>query len=183
MPPPCPPSRRRAGQGGGVGQASARSGQEPGFLMPLATGAAGLLLLLGLTLQAMALQERAQVSAQERLQRENDLLVSAAHQLLTALNRSHGCLLVLPLERWETDGAVCATPQALAALRRAEVWRVPVRLLGWRPATDGLSADLELVLEAGDSRAARRGRFAAQLTGDPPQAVDLRARVPGGSLP
>jgi hypothetical protein len=151
--------------------------------MPLATGAAGLLLLLGLTLQAMALQERAQVSAQERQRREEDLLASAAHQLLTALNRSHGCLLVLPLEHWEANGAVCASPQALASLRRVEVWTVPVRLLAWRPATDGLSADLELELEAGESRAARRGRFAARLTGGPPQAVDLRVRVPGGSLP
>jgi hypothetical protein len=165
--------------------ALARSGyrRDPAYLLPLATAAAGLLLLIGLSLQAMALQERAQVSALERLRREEDLLASAAHQLLASLNGIHPCLLALPLARWETDGAACASPQAAQALRRLEIWAVPVRLLAWRPGPDGLNAELELVLEAGEGRAPRRGQFGVRLAGSPPQASDLRARNLGGPLP
>jgi hypothetical protein len=184
---PAPPERsrllRRWVPPRGPRPSRSRVGQEPAYLMPLATGAAGLLLLLGLTLQAMALQERVQVSAQERLRREEDLLASAAHQLLAALNSTHRCLLHLPLARWESDGATCASAQALAALRRSAVWATPVRLLAWRPGMDGLSAELELLLEAETGRAARRGRFGARLAGVPPQAVDLRPRDLGGPLP
>jgi len=193
MPPPIPrhpssppghsPLPRRLAHPGGQRRSGSRLRREPAYLMPLATGAAGLLLLLGLTLQGMALQERVQVGAQERLRREEDLLASAAHQLLAALNSTHHCLLALPLARWESDGGACASPQALAALRRGVVWAVPVRLLAWRPGSDGLSAELELLLEAGEGRAARRGQFGTRLAGAPLQAVDLQARDLGGPLP
>jgi len=196
MPPPVPrhqyrpssppehsPLPRRLAPPGGQRRSRSRFRREPAYLMPLATGAAGLLLLLGLTLQGMALQERVQVGAQERLRREEDLLASAAHQLLAALNSTHHCLLSLPLARWEADGGACASPQALATLRRGVVWAVPVRLLAWRPGSDGLSAELELLLEAGEGRAARRGQFGARLAGAPLQAVDLQARDLGGPLP
>ena len=196
MPPPIPrhqrgassppghsPLPRRLVHRGGQRRSGSPLRREPAYLMPLATGAAGLLLLLGLTLQGMALQERVQVGAQERLRREEDLLASAAHQLLAALNKTHRCLLNLPLARWESDGAACASPQALAALRRGVVWAVPVRLLAWRPGSDGWSAELELLLEAGEGRAARRGQFGARLAGTPLQAVDLQARDLGGPLP
>ncbi len=156
---------------------------EPAYLMPLAAGATGLLLLLGLTLQGQALQERAQVSALERLRREEDLLTSAAHQLVAALNHHHRCLLTLPLARWDADGGSCASPEALAALRRMVIWSAPVRLRSWQPASDGLSADLELLLEPGAGRAERRGWFGARLAGVPPRAVDLRGRVLGAPLP
>ena len=157
--------------------------REPAFLLPLATGAAGLLLLLSLTFQGLALQERVQVNALERLRREEDLLASAAHQVLAALTGSHRCLLALPLARWEAEGAACASPQSLADLRRLEMWAVPVHLLAWRPGADGLSAEMELQLEGGKGRAARKGRFGARLVGVPPRAVDPRARNLGGSLP
>ena len=196
MPPPIPrhqrgassppghsPLPRRLAPPGGQRRSGSPLRREPAYLMPLATGAAGLLLLLGLTLQGMALQERVQVGAQERLRREEDLLASAAHQLLAALNKTHRCLLNLPLARWESDGAACASPQAVAALRRGVVWAVPVRLLAWRPGSDGWSAELELLLEAGEGRAARRGQFGARLAGTPLQAVDLQARDLGGPLP
>ena len=196
MPPPIPRHQRRASSPpgrspllrrlahpGGQRRSGSPLRREPAYLMPLATGAAGLLLLLGLTLQGMALQERVQVGAQERLRREEDLLASAAHQLLAALNKTHRCLLHLPLARWESDGAACASPQAVAALRRGVVWAVPVRLLAWRPGSDGWSAELELLLEAGEGRAARRGQFGARLAGAPLQAVDLQARDLGGPLP
>ncbi|MFN9545955.1 MAG: hypothetical protein ACK6AD_02625 [Cyanobacteriota bacterium] len=174
------PSGRRPGP---MGCSRPGVSRDPAYLLPLAAGAAGLLLLLGLSLQGLALQERLQVNALERLRREEDLLASAAHQLLATLNGSHRCLLPLPLARWEVEGAVCASPAALAALRRMEVWAVPVRLLTWQPGADGWSTEMELQLEAAPGRAARRGRYAAQLAGVPPQALDLRSRELGGPLP
>jgi hypothetical protein len=162
---------------------SIRHRKESAHLMPLAAGGAGLLLLLGLTLQGLALQERAQVSARERLHREEDLLVSGAHQLLAALNSRHRCLLVLPSARWDAAGGPCASSEARTALRRMVVWSAPVRLEAWQPDTDGQSAELELLLEAGAGRAERRGQFSVRLAGDPPQAVDLRAHGPGAVLP
>ena len=85
----------------------------PGYAMPLAVGASGVLLLMSLTLHGMAMQERLQVGARERQQREEDLLVSAAHQLLAALNASTAAYwpflwrsgssreqLAPPLRRW-----------------------------------------------------------------------------------
>ncbi|MFN9645744.1 MAG: hypothetical protein ACK6BG_11660 [Cyanobacteriota bacterium] len=161
-----------------------RRRRDPAHLMPLAAGGAGLLLLLGLTLQGLALQERAQVSAQERLRREEDLLISGAHQLLAALNSRHRCLLALPLARWgDAAGAGCASPEAQANLRRMVVWSAPVRLGAWQPGMDGQSAELELLLDGGAGRAERRGRFAVRLAGAPPQAVDLRSRGLGAVLP
>jgi hypothetical protein len=151
--------------------------------MPLAAAGSGLLLLLGLTLQGLALQERAQLSARERLHQEEDLLVSGAHQLLAALNSRHRCLLALPLARWDAAGRDCASPEALAALRGMVVWSAPVRLGAWQPGTDGQSVELELLLEAGAGRAERRRQFGVRLAGVPPRAVDLRAHALGALLP
>ena len=155
----------------------------PAHVMPLAVGAAALLLPLSLSVHALVMRERMQMGALERLRREEDLLASAAHQRLAALNGPHHCLLVLPMARWDVEGGACATPDELAALRSAEVLAVPVRLLAWRPGADGLSAELELELERGPGRSARRGRFGTRLVGVPPQAVDPRSRALVGALP
>jgi hypothetical protein len=160
-----------------------RTRHDSAFLMPLAAVAAGLLLLLGLTVQALALQERAQTDALERLRQEEDLLVSAAHQLLAVLNEAHPCLLALPQTQWATAGTACASPADGVTLTQLEVGSVPVRLLAWRPGADGESAQLDVQLVAGQGRAPRQGRFAVRLTGAPPQAVDLRSREPGGVEP
>jgi hypothetical protein len=157
--------------------------RERAYVMPLAVGAAGLLLLMGLMLQGMALRERLQVDGLERQRREDDILTSAAHQLLGALNGPHRCLVTLPLDRWEVEGLACASPEALATLRRAQVWAVPVRLLSWQPGTDGLAAELEVALEASATQAPRRRRFGARLEGTPPLVVDLRLRAFGGGQP
>ncbi len=159
------------------------SPQDSAYLMPLAAAAAGLLLLLGLTLQAMALQERAQTGALERLRREEDLLVSAAHQLLARLNDAHPCLLLLPQTRWSMEGTACSLPSEVESLTQLEVWSVPVRLLVWQPGADGGSAELAVQLVASQGHAPRRGRFAVRLTGTSPQAVDLRSLQAGGEEP
>lgn len=159
---------------------------QPGYAMPLAMGATGVLLLLSLTLHGMAMQERLQVGALERQGREEDLLASGAHQLLAALNGAHGCLLPLALAQWE--GAACASPAALGALKQAEVLGTPVQLVAWQPRANG-TAVLELALEAGGQAggSARRGRFAVRFTGPAtpagPEAGVLGPRLLGGGLP
>ncbi|MEB3301746.1 MAG: hypothetical protein VKN56_07220 [Cyanobacteriota bacterium] len=155
----------------------------PAYVMPLAVAGAGLLLLMSGALHSLAMQERLQLSALERLRREEDLLVSAAHQLLAALNGPHQCLQALPLARWEADGGACASVEEVAALRQSQVMAVPVRLLAWQPRADGLAAELELALAAAPGRGARRARFGLQLAGLPSQAVNLRPRFIGGGLP
>jgi hypothetical protein len=145
----------------------------PGYALPLAVGASGVLLLLSLTLHGMAMQERLQVGARERQQREEDLLVSAAHQLLAALNASHRCLLALPLAQWEQQGAACATPAAVAALKNGQVMARPVRVLAWQPGGNGQTAKLALQLETGNSQLMRKGRYGVRLTGSPPQGAQL----------
>ena len=145
----------------------------PGYAMPLAVGASGVLLLMSLTLHGMAMQERLQVGARERQQREEDLLLSAAHQLLAALNASHRCLLALPMAQWEQQGAACATPAAVAALKNAQVMARPVRVLAWQPGGNGQTAQLALQLEPGNSQPKRKGRYGVRLTGSPPQGAQL----------
>jgi len=153
----------------------------PGYAMPLAVGASGVLLLMSLTLHGMAMQERLQVGARERVQREEDLLASAAHQLLAALNASHPCLLALPLAEWE--GATCATPMAVVALKEAVVMAAPVRVHGWQPASDGQSAQLALQLVAGPGWGARQGRYGVRLYGSPVLVAELGPRLLGGGQP
>ena len=165
------------------GPSRCRPQREPAFMMPLAAGAVGMLLLMSLMLQSLALRERLQVNVLERQRREEDLLASAAHQLLAALNGPHRCLLGLPLARWELDGSACAPPEALATLRQPQVWESPVRLLAWQPRANGMAADLELALEASPQQAPRRRRFSTRLIGSPPLAVDPRAHTLGGSQP
>lgn len=155
----------------------------PAYAMPLAAGATGLLLMLSLALQGVAMQERLQVGAMEKLRHEEDVLASAAHQLLAALNGPHRCLLHLPLARWEAEGGACASPATVAALKRGEVWMVPVRLVAWEPQVGQQRAHLELALEGGPGRSARLGRFGARLAVEPPQALELRSRSLVGALP
>ena len=143
----------------------------------------GMLLLLSLTLQGVAMQEWLQVGALKKLRQEEDLLASGAHQLLAALNGPHRCLIGLPLARWEAEGGACASPAAVAALKEAQVLTVSVRLLAWEPQGAQQTAALELSLEGTPGRAARRGRFGARLAGVPPQAVDLRPHSLAGALP
>ncbi|MGA1304878.1 MAG: hypothetical protein ACO3ZD_12625, partial [Cyanobium sp.] len=138
----------------------------PGYAMPVAVGASGVLLLLSFTLHGMAMQERLQVGAMERKQREDDLLASAAHQLLAALNASHPCLLALPLAQWEQQGAACASPAAVAALTTTQVMAAPVKLLAWQPGGNGQTAQMALQLEA-----RRKARYGVRLEGSPPRAV------------
>ena len=55
---------------------------QDGFLLPLSTAASLLLMLSSLSLQAVALQSRSQVSASQRLRQAEDHLMSAAQHLV-----------------------------------------------------------------------------------------------------
>lgn len=55
---------------------------QDGFLLPLSAAASLLLMLSSLSLQAVALQSRSQVSAGQRLRQAEDQLMSAAQHLL-----------------------------------------------------------------------------------------------------
>ena len=55
---------------------------QDGFLLPLSTAASLLLMLSSLSLQAVALQSRSQVSAGQRLRQAEDQLMSAAQHLV-----------------------------------------------------------------------------------------------------
>jgi hypothetical protein len=145
----------------------------PGYAMPLAVGVSGVLLLMSFTLHGMAMQERVQVGARERQQREDDLLISAAHQLLAALNTSYRCLLPLPLAQWELQGAACASPAAVAALKKHQIMTRSVQLVGWEPGGNGQPGQLALQLETEQGRAGRKGRYGVRLVGSPPEGAEL----------
>lgn len=146
--------------------------------MPLAIGTTGVLLLMGFTLHGVALQERLQVGAVERQQREEDLLHSAAHQLLATLNRGHRCLLNHPLEHWELHGAACATPTHVAALKKSQVLAGSVQLVGWQPGANGQPGQLALQLEAG-----RQARFGVRPAATSTEGAELGPRILGGVQP
>lgn len=150
--------------------------------MPLALGVSGVLLLMSFTLHGMAMQERVQVGARERQQREDDLLISAAHQLLAALNTSHPCLLALPLAQWELQGAACASPAAVAALKTSQVMSRPVQLVAWQPGGPGQVGQVALQLETEPGRPGRKGRYGVRLLGSSPEGAVLGPPLLGRML-
>jgi hypothetical protein len=124
------------------------------------------------------MQERLQEGAMERQQREEDLLASAAHQLLALLNSSHRCLLNQPLAQWEVAGTTCATPAAVAALKNAQVMDRPVQLVAWQPGGNGQPGQLALQLEAG-----RQARYGVMLAAAPSEGAQLGPKLLGGLQP
>ena len=151
----------------------------PGYAMPLAIGASGLLLLGSFALHGIAMQESLAVGAMERQQREEDLLASAAHQLLALLNSSHRCLLNAPLAQWEVAGAACnTTPAAVADLKNSQVMAKPVQLVAWQPGGNGQPGQLALQLGAG-----RQARYGVMLAAAPTEGAQLGPKLLGGLQP
>jgi hypothetical protein len=139
--------------------------QTHGFVLPLAMGASLALLLGSLSAHTASLQIRLQGAREQQQRRAEDRLASAGQQLLAELNRSHPCLLTLPLERWNDQGLACASAEALAPLRAGQVLGASYRLVGWRPEVQPAELLLELA-QAGD-QPRRRGVFTVQVA--PPQ--------------
>jgi hypothetical protein len=153
--------------------------KEPGYALPLAIGASGLLFLGSVTLLGVGMQERLDVGAMEQLQRDEDLLASAAHKLLSVLNSAHRCLLNEPLTDWEARGAGCnADAATVAALKNAQVMDAAVQVMAWQPGTRAQTMQLALQLNSG-----RQARYEVQLAATTPEAARLGPRLLGGVQP
>jgi hypothetical protein len=127
---------------------------EAGFLLPLSISASLLLLLSSLSLQLAVLHSRRlQATAGER-QRQEDALVSAAHQLALALTGPYSCLRSLPSSAWQTGPWPAGCPLGLNAQRllESEQGGQVVHLHDWQPTTDGG----QMVLQLGESGPQRR---------------------------
>ncbi|MEB3263433.1 MAG: hypothetical protein VKJ66_03580 [Synechococcus sp.] len=143
-----------------------------GFTLPLASGAALVLVLGGLSLQTAALQGQAGLVAARRSRGLEDRLASGASQLLARLVLDHPCLLTLPLADWPSAGAACADASQQEALQQqtladGESPAATAQLQRWEPSAEPLGMDLALELRE-EGRTARRpvGRFRVWL--EPP---------------
>ena len=153
--------------------------KEPGYVLLLAIGASGLLFLGSVSLHGVAMQERLQERASERLQRDEDLLASAAHKLLSALNNAHRCLLNETLTDWEAKGAGCNADSAtVAALKIAQVMDTPVQVLAWQPGAKDQTMQVALQLNSG-----RQARYEVQLAATTSEGARLGPRLLGGGQP
>jgi hypothetical protein len=124
--------------------------EQAGFLLPLSSTAALLLLLSSVSLQTASLQARRQLLLQVQQRQQLDLLASAAQQLVGRLRLQHPCLLEQPSSAWE--GAPCLDGQAAQMLQQGQIGAHAYRLLSWQPT--GAGAELRLGLAAGGPTAA-----------------------------
>ena len=152
--------------------------QQAGFLLPLSSTAALMLLLSSLSLQTASLQARRQLLLQVQQRQQHDLLASAAHQLVDRVVRRHDCLLLLPLQDWAQKGS-CADPLQQASLRQGSGPALDYGLLHWRPVPAGSPLEprrleLELVRWPAGRHPSWRAAFALDLQGDPPRVLALR---------
>lgn len=111
-----------------------------GFLLPVSSAVALLLLLSSLSLQTASLQERRQLHLQRQLREHEDLLVSAAHQLVGHFNEEKPCLLLSP-------GTYCPDrpdPVSDPELNRGVIGESNYRLLSWDPGADRVTFRLGL---------------------------------------
>ena len=123
--------------------------EQSGFLLPLATTGALVLLLSSMSLQTAVLQSRRVLLLQAQRQHQEDQLTSAAHRLGAELTGPYRCLLALPSEQWPQAAAAAATagcpagldPAALLALLQQEHG---VALSRWQPSPTGGELQLQL---------------------------------------
>lgn len=136
------------------------------------------LLLGSLSVQTAALEARLEQGAARRQRQAEDLLASAAQQLVGELAEQHACLLSLPLEHWAAMGTACAPVAVQMQLRNGQVLTESYRLLTWQPQQDGTTAELLLEL-AGSGQSPPRPRRAVfqvtmQVTASARRVLDLR---------
>lgn len=148
------------------------------MVLPLAMLGCFTLLLGSLSVQTAALEARLEQGASRRQRQAEDLLASAAQQLVGDLGGHYPCLLSLPLEQWSAAPADCAPAATLSRLQAGQVFGEGYRLLAWQPQAGEAAAELLLELTpnaqvpAGPRRAAFRVALAAEATGV--RVVDLR---------
>ena len=137
-----------------------RQDGHAGFVLPLASAAALVLLLSSLSLQTLALQSRSRVRAQWLQRQQGDALASAAQHLAVQLEGPGQCLLRGPSE------ACGAGPDPAELLPYAS----PAQVSGWLVAAPG-SAQVRLRLR--DSPAARS--FAVAFDPSSGRVLQLRS--------
>lgn len=109
-----------------------------------------MLLLSSLSLQTASLQARRQLLLELQQRQQQDLLASAAQQLVGRLRLNHPCLLQHRQADWTTAPCLNGVdPQGLAA---GVIGEHGYRLLSWQPTADGV--ELRLGLAAGGPTAA-----------------------------
>lgn len=148
-----------------------RRPEAAGFLLPLSSTAALMLLLSSLSLQTASLQARRQLLVELQQRQQQDLLASAAQQLVGRLKLHHSCLLARNSADWAA--APClggADPQELA---HGVIGEHSYRLLSWQTTPAG--TQLRLGLAAGGPTAA----FA--LVDGQLRELGLRAAAVGGA--
>ena len=159
----------------------ALAGGERGFILPLAFAGSLLLLLGSLSLQGLALEARLAQRQREVRDLEEDALISGAQQLVATLNRSHPCLLTLPLERWSRDGGSCASGGSQPIVRGGPE-ETRWHLIDWRPGSERADLWIELQGQASGTPR-RRGRFSVILLSAPPRALPPRLLALQGVAP
>jgi hypothetical protein len=160
---------------------------ERGFLLPLASSAALLLLLSSLSLQAMALQQRARLAAQQRQRGWDDRLMSAAQAFTGQLQRHHRCRLSLPASQWAAQP--CQPAGTPGGILEPAIVDAGIRLVAYCP-DPGTPPQATLVLELAELAPPQRAIFRLALApGETPEAplrvVDLHegGRLRGQALP
>lgn len=111
-------------------------GSQQGFLLPLASGGALLLLLSCLSLQSLIWGRQLDGRSAWQQRQADDLLSSAAQRVAVLFNRSHRCLLTVPSAAWpvvSTTPAGCDDGVDPAPLLQSHLPAGSVRLVGWIP--------------------------------------------------
>lgn len=153
------------------------SHQPNGFALPMALVAALVLLLGSLSLQTAGLAERRRTFGAWSLHQAEDLLVSAAQQLVGTIQLHHPCLAGVALTSWAASAGACATFAEQQNLQQLVVFGQSVRLLSWEPvvgADGNPRVDLLLELQPRGAQPARGAAFSVALEGTPPRARDLQ---------
>lgn len=139
---------------------------QTGFVLPLSSLGALVLLLSSLSMQGLVLQaHRAQASQRARVQRD-DQLTSAAQHWASELHGSMACLRQMPSSQWpqQVMSVECPPDLDLQAAQQLEVAGATVRLLSWQPQEIG--GVLHLALSGSRvQRQFRLGRFGIEELG------------------
>jgi hypothetical protein len=139
---------------------------QTGFVLPLSSLGALVLLLSSLSMQGLVLQaHRAQASQRARVQRD-DQLTSAAQHWASELHGSMACLRQMPSSQWpqQVMAVECPPDLDLQAVQQLEVAGATVRLLSWQPQEIG--GVLHLALSGSRvQRQFRLGRFGIEELG------------------
>ena len=145
-----------------------------GFLLPLASGGALLLLLSCLSLQSLIWGRQLEGRGAWQQRQIDDRLSSAAHRLAVAFNHSHRCLLLVPSGSWAAISVPgCGSSEALLPLLQIPVATAgapdgAVRLVSWQPQVpDPGWGLLTLALLPDRQVAAAQRRYRLRLAAEP----------------